>query len=203
MKRKLIAACVLSILWSTVAAAETTRTKLSCSVTWNGREAWVEFNDETFNGKPVWIEEDRNEPPLSMAQAVHIAKEYIRTNKADQLMYSIQSVNLNRYLHTDHWYYTVHFVAVVPERDHSWRLQEPYAQLLASGEYWQDANLPPQLDIAILMSGDVMPARIVRFRSQPAAGGDRLARPGGSSNEKEKSAGDAEGGPSSKPRATP
>jgi hypothetical protein len=38
---------------------------------------------------------------------------------------------------------------------------------------------------------------------QPAAGEDRHARPGGSSNEKGKSAGDAEGGPSSKPRATP
>ena len=155
MKLAVKSVLLLSLTILAVSLAEAYRATKPAGM-WYGKSVWAKLDDKSFTKEPTWSNIDRIDPPLSVAEACRIASSHILTNKPDHLEYAIDRVSLHRYFDTNYWYYRVHLEAVVEPFDRSWQSMEPYRSLLASGEYSQNTNIPPQLDVLILMSGRVI-----------------------------------------------
>ncbi|MCF7855735.1 MAG: hypothetical protein K9N51_13120 [Candidatus Pacebacteria bacterium] len=155
MKLARFAVAAAAILAATLCLAESFRSH-SAGGMWYGKYVWARFTDETFVDQPTWSLIQTSEPPLKASQACKIATAYVAETKADQLTYAIESVAVTRYFDTDYWFYNVHFESVVESGDDSWQALEPYRTLLAQGVYPPSTNVPPRLNVFILMSGEVM-----------------------------------------------
>jgi hypothetical protein len=155
MKRALRAVSILSVVAVTQCLAQSHRARSDGGM-WFGKDVWARFTDDTFVRQPTWVQIVTSEPPLSAAAACKKATAHVATARADQLTYTVKDVSLRRFFDTDNWYYRVHFEAVVPSGDRSWQMTEPYQSLLASGQYPPNTNVPPRLDVFLLLSGDVV-----------------------------------------------
>ena len=162
MKRVSFSVGVLTLVVATLCLAQSQRSQSSGGM-WFGKLVWARLTEETFINQPKWTQ--TSEAPLSAAAACKKATEHIATMRGDQLKYRIQDVSLHRYFGTDDWFYKVHFEAVVRSGDTFWQTTEPYRSLLASEQYPPNTNVPPRLDVFLLLSGDIIP--LVENDDQP------------------------------------
>ena len=99
------AVCVLSL--SILTSAQTTGTTVRRTSTVRGESYAYKLTDQDFANTPSWNQE-QSEPPLSVSQAVRIAREnlprFVRSAETWKMrMVSLQSMG------EDKWYYRIHF----------------------------------------------------------------------------------------------
>ena len=90
-------------------------------------------------------------PPLSAQDAAKNARKYLDSLPPETVEYEIESINMEKFLGTDWWYYVVGFRC----KNRNWEEVEPYRSLIASNNW--DTRYAPCVYIIVLMNGVVPP----------------------------------------------
>jgi hypothetical protein len=120
----------------------------------NAQDYTVEITGEMLTNVPPYKIASGAEPVLSISAAHRIAeKEYLRLREP-AIDYTLESIQLEHFHNTDHWYYIVKYCA----SGEDWQEKEPYKSRIKANP--AAMGKPPRISIVILLDGTVVEQKL-------------------------------------------